>query len=280
MFSGHPRTLEIVRSRHRSTAEVYGDHKDRATFELLLRQLKGDHIGMSKLRVLLAETEVLLFRRNDDEVINILAAQLATGQLLMKDPDQGLKAGENAWRGTTAISQPPVQRPMTGYFTMLKYLLRARSFEHLEDVTGYRRGRLSAKGLLIYRFLRLPEISEFEVRGSTITPEQKWNAEDGDGKIREAELAKTAAYHRNFKVPSFDDIQKQNARKTMAVAGDNTLVKLYPLDKQPIDGTDEGYPPGHGIPQWRLTDEVNQSGSILGILLFRIGPNDSLPWAE
>ena len=277
MFSCNPRTLELVRSRHRSSADVYVDLHDRAAAALLLQPLKGDYLMMSRLRTLLAETECLLFRRSDDEVINMLAAQLATGQLLMKDPDQRPEAGATAGR-TTAVSQPPVQRPTTGYFTMLKYILRARSFEHLEDLTGYRRGRLSAKGLLIYRFLRLPEISEFEVRGSTITPEQKWNAEDR--KTREAELAKTAAYHQNTKVPSFDEIQKRNARSTMAVAGDNTLVKLYPLDSQPIDATEEGYPPGHGIPQWRLTDDVKRNGSIVGTLLFRIDPSGPLPWVE
>jgi hypothetical protein len=167
---------------------------------------------------------------------------------------------------------------MSGYFMMLKHILRARTVTHLEDLAGYRRGRLSAKGMVIYRFLRVPEINEFEVRGSTITPKHKWDAEDA--KIREAELARVAPYHRNTKSPSFDEIQRKNARETMGVSGDNTLVKIYPLDWQQVDDHPEGYPPGLGIPQWRLTDEVSQAHSLLGLLLFRIGPDAPLPWAE
>lgn len=272
-FRGQGR-IEIVRSSRRSTTDVYFDLNDRTAAELILRQFKGDCSEMGQLRAALAETEPFLFGRSDDDVIAMLASQLVSGQLLLKDPNgRSTQRGATA-DGTLAVSEPSAQRPMSGYFTLLKYVLRARSLEHLEELAGYRRGRLSAKGLLIYRFLRVPEITEFEVRGSTITPEHKWNAEDA--KVRLAELAKVAAYHRNTGVPSFDEIQRKNARETMDVSGDNTPVKLYPLDS--LDS--EVYPPGHGIPQWRLTDEVKRKGSVPGVLLFRIDPLSPLPWVE
>ena len=152
MLSYRRGSLEIVRSARRSASDVYLELSDRAAAEVVLRQFRGDCAKMSQLRAVLAETKPFLSRLSDDDVIQMLASQLAAGQLLVK-------------------AQTQLQRPMTGYFTMMKSVFFARSFEELEDLAGYRRGRISAKGLLIYRFLRLPEITEFEVRGSTITPE-------------------------------------------------------------------------------------------------------------
>lgn len=278
MFFVGQGSIEFVLGVRRSAADAYLNLHDRSAAEVFLRQFKGDYTKMSQLRGALADSEPSLWRMTDDHVIALLASQLARGHLLIKDPNRRSFLGTLVGAKTSSEPEPAPRRPMSGYFMMLKYILRARSFEQLEDLAGYRRGRLSAKGALIYRFLRVPEITEFEVRGSTITPKHKWDAEDA--KIREAELAKVAAYHRVTKVPSFDEIQRRNARETMDVSGDNTLVKIYPLDWQPVDDKPEGYPPGHGIPQWRLTDDTSRTHAISGALLFRISPGKPLPWVE
>jgi hypothetical protein len=60
----------------------------------------------------------------------------------------------------------------------------------------------------------------------------------------------------------------------MSLAGGNMLVKLYPLDWQPIDYEPDGYRSGPGIFQWRLTGAAR----IYGALLCRLSPGDSMPW--
>jgi hypothetical protein len=221
---------------------------------------------MSQLRAVVAETEFSLPQRSDDEVIQILARLLATGILLAKDQNQ-------------RRPHLGIEKPMTGYFTMLEYLLRARTVEQLEAILGYRRGRISARGAFIYRFLRVPELNEFEVAGSTITPQK---TPDGKGwdqvdlPARKAALAQVAAYHQNTKVPTFDEIQKKNARDTMDVEGDNTLVKIYPIEDL---GYKETYPFGQGVAQWRLTRKRNGE-AITGTLLVRIPAGGPLPWVQ
>lgn len=217
--------------------------------------LIGDCIVMARLRASLSETDPLVHLLSDDEVIDLLAARVAA-----------VEPG------------PPITRPMSGYFGLLKYVLRSKSFEHLEKLIGYRPGRLSAKGLLIYRFLRVPEIHEFEVRGYSNTPAHEWKEKVAPA--RQAQLAASAPYHQATKVPNFDEVQRRNARETMALSGDNTLIRIYPREKLPIDSTKEGYPAGEGIAQWELTEEVSRLGLITGWLLFQIRPGDSLPWVE
>lgn len=243
--------------------DVYVNLSDRNSAEVFLGQFRTNCIIMSQLRALLAETEFSLPQRSDNEVIQMLSSLLATGILLVKEqrrPHLG------------------IEKPMTGYFTMLKYLLRARTVEQLEAILGYRRGRISARGAFIYQFLRVPELNEFEVAGSTITPQK---TPDGKGwdqvdlPARKAALAQVAPYHQNFKVPTFDEIQKKKVLDTMWVEGDNILVKTYPIED--LGEEKETYPPGSGVAQWRLIRKENGE-PITGTLLYHIPAGGPLPW--
>jgi hypothetical protein len=110
--------------------DVYVNLSDRNSAEVFLGQFRTNCVIMSQMRAVLAETEFSLPRRSDDEVIQMLASLLATGILLAKDQNQ--------------LRHPlGIEKPMTGYFTMLKYLLRARTVEQLEAILGYRRGSMS-----------------------------------------------------------------------------------------------------------------------------------------
>ncbi len=276
MFNCVYGSWEIARGVPRSASDI--DVADRHSAQAWLRQFKGDCFIMAKMRAIAAETQPFMCFRSDEDVIEMLSWRLASHELLLKKcdwPPHSTKPDSTKPTSGLADSspEPAAQLRMSGYFTMLKFVLRARSLEHLEKLVGYPPALLSSKGLLIYRFLRLPEINEFEVCGYSNTPKQKWDKEDRER--REAELGKVAAYHRNFKVPSFDEIQRGEARKSMALSGDNTLVKLYPNAS-----TEEVYPSGEGIAQWRLTEEVKQKGSILGQLLFRVDPGKTLPWVD
>ncbi len=160
---------------------------------------------------------------------------------------------------------------MTGYFTLFKFL-RGQSLTELERRVGYRHGRLSSKGALIYKFFRLPQVSEFEVRGTSIWTEDTWKTEVAPK--RAADLAAVAAYHKNTNVPSFDEVQRRNALESMSLNGSNMVVKLYPVDWQELDETPAGYRVGSGIYQWRLKKDTMISGA----LLLRSSPGDSVPW--
>src|SRR5436309_1962483 len=122
--------IEFAHDVSRGSADAYLNLPDHTIAETSLRQLKGDPIRMSQLRATLAQTATSLCRLTDEEVIGMLASQLASGQLRLQDLNR------------RSVSEAAVQRPMTGYFMQLKYILRARSFERLEDLAGYRRGRL------------------------------------------------------------------------------------------------------------------------------------------
>ena len=107
---------------------------------------------------------------------------------------------------------------------------------------------------------------------STLT-DDRWRAEVAPK--RAADLAAVAAYHRNTKVPSFDEIQRRNALESMSLTGGNMLVKVYPVDWQKFDDTPAGYRVGSGIYQWRLKDNIMISGALLA----RLNPGGLVPTA-
>src|ERR1035438_2330612 len=122
--------IDLIEGDRRSTADAYVDLKDLSAAEAFLRRFKGDPMVIAQLRASLAKTEFNLSRKSDDQVIRMLAIMLATGQLLVKAADLYLYPGSVSAGAMNAESQAAVQRPMSGYFTMLKFVLRARSFEH------------------------------------------------------------------------------------------------------------------------------------------------------
>lgn len=198
MSLAHLRSLEIVRKGRGSTGDAYIAFPDHGSAEVFLGQYRSNCIVMSQLRVALAQTEFSSCLRSDSDVIHMLASLLAARRLLVKAQN-------------SLSRQIATETPMSGYFTLLKFLLRAKSCEQLEAILGYRRGRISSQGTLIYGFQEVPELDEFEVAGSTITPQ---STPDGKGwdqvdlPARKADLAKVAAYHQNTMVPTFDEIQK------------------------------------------------------------------------
>ena len=62
----------------------------------------------------------------------------------------------------------------------------------------------------------------------------------------------------------------------MDVEGDNTLVKIYPIED--LGEEKETYPFGQGVAQWRLTRKRNGEKAFTGTLLLRIPAGGPLPW--
>jgi len=167
--------------------------------------------------------------------------------------------------------QAPLTRDLSGYFTLFGFL-RGQTLDELETRIGFRAGRLTDKGAWIYRFLRIPKDTEFDVRGTSIWTDERWR--DDVAPQRAADIASVALYHKNTRVPSFDQIQRRNARESMGLAGANAPVKVYPVDWQPIDDTADGFRHGSGISQYRLNEGVIIQGKWIATL----APGDSVPW--
>jgi hypothetical protein len=174
------------------------------------------------------------------------------------------------------IIKAPGRRAMTGYFTQFRWI-RGQTLEELERRLGYRRERLSSKGALLYRFLRLPNLDEFEVRGTTIFTETAWQTDVAPQ--RRLVEAGAAAYHRNTKVPTADEVQRRMARTSFALEGPNMLIKVFAKDWRSIDSTPLGYFHGSGVSQWCLSENVSSQGLIQGELVpCNLSPGCSVPW--
>jgi hypothetical protein len=164
-------------------------------------------------------------------------------------------------------------QPISGYFTLFNFV-RGKSLEELEKAIGYRKGRLSAKGALLFRLQRLPLTSEFEVRGYSQLRDQDWK--DRVAPERSAELARTKAIYARMNLPDFDEQQKRNALETMELSGENTPVKVVPLESLAIDSTPNGYVIGSAIPQWTILKTSPISAELFHII--PAGLNSAAPW--
>jgi hypothetical protein len=159
------------------------------------------------------------------------------------------------------------QISLTGFFTSQKFL-RGQSLSELERRVGYRPGRLMAKGAAVYAFTRVPELWEFELGGYT----------NVSGGIKENPFPLTPAeilyYARNPQIARPEAIRKQNARAEMSVHGENRLVKVRPI----LWDDQDTYPPGSGIPQWRISPRAADLRTLTGILLMTLEPGRIYPF--
>jgi hypothetical protein len=155
---------------------------------------------------------------------------------------------------------------LRGFFTSQGWL-RGKTLSEIELLIGYRPGRLSA-GASVYAFTRVPENWEFEVSGYTNVPggqaiDHKWVAADRDA----------AAYYAKTGMRSSETVLKDNARASMMCSGPNRLIKVYPLLEDPSDT----FPPGRGIPQWRVSEIAAERGTLHGELLLVLKPGERYP---
>ena len=161
---------------------------------------------------------------------------------------------------------PPIIH-ITGFFTSQGWLHR-KTLAELELLLGYHNGRLGTSGAAVYAFTRVPETWEFEVAGYTnvsggMKTDPSWAAAD----------KAAAAYYERTGLRSSETVLKDNARAVMTIHGSNCLVKIKPLQSGPSDT----YPPGRGIPQWRVSDEAARQQTLVGRLLFELKPGAAYP---
>ncbi len=116
-----------------------------------------------------------------------------------------------------------------GYVTMEKFLI-GQPLAAFERLLGFKAGRL-VHGAAIAKLDRLPRVDEFELRGYSMVADHRHVTPGG------LDLAKI----------------KQIAVSSWSLVGRDRLVKVMP--RTPHDRSisdDDQYPPGAGVPQWKL----------------------------
>jgi len=127
-----------------------------------------------------------------------------------------------------------------GYVTQDKYLV-GRTLEEIERYLGYQRGRL-ARGAAFMKLARLPKPDEFELAAYSMT-----------------------AAHRYAAPPELDAAKlKALAMAKWTLTGLDRLVKVRPVTRHnDALSPDEQYPPGSGVPQWRIRDGLLIDGVVV-----------------
>lgn len=123
-----------------------------------------------------------------------------------------------------------------GCITQEKYI-KGRTLSELENILGFHAGRLS-QGATIAALLQVPTKSQFNLLGYTQVAEHKINQEA-------------------FKGLDTDKLKDLLLREIFTTVGINRLVKVIAkTEHSKAMSDDEQYPPGWGVPQWKLTAEM------------------------
>ena len=132
-----------------------------------------------------------------------------------------------------------------GCITQERYI-KGRSLPELERLLGFEKGRLD-KGIVVATLIQLPNINQFQLLGYTQVAEHKFKSIDPEkldvNKLKEMVL-----------------------KDAFTLVGNKRLVKVIantPHNAK-IDN-DTQYPPGQGIPQWKLISII--PARVTGIVL-------------
>jgi len=123
-----------------------------------------------------------------------------------------------------------------GCITQEKYI-KGRTLSELESILGFHAGRL-AQGATVAALLQVPSKSQFNLLGYTQVAEHKINQQ-------------------TFKGLDTDKLKDLLLGETFTTVGVNRLVKVLAKTNHSKEmNDDEQYPPGWGVPQWKLTAEM------------------------
>ena len=123
-----------------------------------------------------------------------------------------------------------------GCITQEKYI-KGRTLSELERILGFHTGRL-AQGATVAALLQVPTKNQFKLLGYTQVAEHKIDSE-------------------TFKRLDTDKLKDLLLRDVFTTVGVNRLVKVIAkTEHSKAMQDDEQYPPGWGVPQWKLTSEM------------------------
>jgi hypothetical protein len=145
-----------------------------------------------------------------------------------------------------------VTRDVMGCITQEKYIL-GKTPKEMESLLGFEEGFLR-NGAIVLALSKLPENSEFELATSYTNVPQKPKENVVDTaeslKLKEKERIELETDKRILK-RDLQDYRKTMARNSWSESGVNRLVKVIPKIYSV-----KSYPPGLGVPQWKLIKPV------------------------
>ena len=116
--------------------------------------------------------------------------------------------------------------------------IKGKTLPELERILGFQKGRL-ANGIVVATLIQLPTINQFELLGYTQVAEHKF----GSAAIRGLDTKK---------------LKEMVLRDVFTLVGPKRLVKIIPNTSHDKSlSSDIQYPPGRGVPQWKLTSSVS-----------------------
>ncbi len=128
---------------------------------------------------------------------------------------------------------------ISGFKLQEKYL-RNKSLNEIESLLGYHYGRLK-QGATIYALTEIPKADQFDLRGFTQVADHQWDIKYPNGT--------------NLDEKKLKDFLIKNVFTNIGL---DRLIKVRPITAHNFDMSDDDqYPPGLGIPQWKLTDPLN-----------------------
>ena len=126
---------------------------------------------------------------------------------------------------------------VSGCITQEKFI-KGRTLPELERLLGFHAGRLG-EGIVVAALLKVPEISQFELLGYTQVAEHKVGPDTLNGL-------------------DVNKLKKMVHENTFTTVSTNRLVKIKAnTPHSEYMNNDEQYPPGEGVPQWKLTSKVD-----------------------
>ncbi|OLY94435.1 hypothetical protein SAMN05444008_10138 [Cnuella takakiae] len=131
---------------------------------------------------------------------------------------------------------PNTYLQVRGYITQERYL-KYKSLPQMESLLGFQQGRLK-EGAIVAVLDQMPAKSGFELAGYSQMAEHKIPKDFTKGldtnKLKEILI-----------------------KEVFTLTGEKRLVKVLPFSKHKVNlSNDLQYPPGQGIPQWKLSDTL------------------------
>jgi hypothetical protein len=135
-----------------------------------------------------------------------------------------------------------------GFITQEKFL-RGKSLSELEDLLGFQKGRL-ADGAIILALKQLPAAEQFDFGGYTQVADHHFKEQFGNSSLTKKAQGETESDHK----ARIGKVKNTIIKTVWAETGPERLIKVKAVTPHNNNiQSDEQYPPGQGIPQWKLT---------------------------
>jgi len=119
-----------------------------------------------------------------------------------------------------------------------EHYIKGKTLPELERLLGFQKGRLD-NGIVVAALIQIPSVHQFELLGYSQVAEHKFGNEATKGL-------------------DTNKLKEMLLKETFTLAGHKRLIKVMAntMHNGVLDN-DIQYPPGLGVPQWKLTGRVS-----------------------